>query len=490
MHFTITLVIYIITGNCKIVSFLKTPPTHNISLFNRIPLAINSLNTPEPYSNVTYTDDDLKKEEEEIKQFYRLNTFSLRKDKPPRAHPLYKFLKQERKRIIRLERLQKENNVEERKQEWRDFLESVKDGTYKPIFNEKQQQLWQKVYAKCFEVAAPLAIEIDEIENNKKLELEDRNELAANIREQIAALHAKVFAEFDDELKACGAFQAAEDYFAKAPRYVLDACQPDFFNAMYKLPENCTLPADVIWKNTVLGGNREPNERFWKMHEIPGLGQKKKKRLGRGHGSGKGGSSGRGCKGQKHRSGRFIHPMFEGGQTPLYRRLPKFVGRPVGPGHRFNRFRYELIPVHQLNVALDGMIVDWACLERMGAQLGRYQLNHPIKVVGGKKFNGKSIPLTAKNLTVKAHAFTKSAAKAIMDNGGRCLLLRPRTHDIVAEEYDPRIPRAERYIFSGKISKREKKRRELKRKILEMDAANQKPPPPSTSLHEQEHHSL
>ncbi|EKX72049.1 50S ribosomal protein L15, putative [Theileria equi strain WA] len=424
------------------------------------------------FLGVDYSDEDLRKEEEEIRDFYQMNTFSMKKDKLPRAHPLYRFLKQERKKIIKLEQEQKTRNREARKQEWRDYFTSLKDGTYKPIFTPEQIKVWHLVFDRCLELTGPLRKEIDTIMSNGKLELEDRNALCVKIREQIQEIESEVFKSSKKELSEVGALERLDQYMATVPRYVWDICQPDFRNAFYVLPENCTLPSDITWKSSVFGGGMEPNERFWKLDKLPRIGNKKKKRLGRGHGSGKGGSSGRGCKGQKHRSGAYVNPMFEGGQTPLYRRLPKFVGRPVGPGHRYNRFRYELIPIPELNKAPDGSIVDWNCLERLGARLGRYQFNHPIKVVGGKRSGGTSASLTAKNLTVKAHAFTKSAAKAIMDNGGKCLLLRPKTHDIVAEVYDPRIPRAKRYIFSGKISKYERKRRELIEKLKE-DAEKQ-----------------
>merc|ERR1719231_1838334 len=60
---------------------------------------------------------------------------------------------------------------------------------------------------------------------------------------------------------------------------------------------------------------------------------KSKTRKGRGISAGQGATCGFGTRGQKSRSGRGTRPGFEGGQIPLYRRLPKFVGRPMGPGH-------------------------------------------------------------------------------------------------------------------------------------------------------------
>ncbi|CDR97219.1 50S ribosomal protein L15, putative [Babesia bigemina] len=416
-----------------------------------------------------YTEEDLQRERDEIRDFYEINTFSMKRDKLPRAHPLYKFLREERKKAIKLERIHKWRQAEGRRQEWRDFFNSVKcqNGTCENIFTEEQQDVWKRLMDKTMQIAEPLLEEVEAILSNNKLSLEKRNELAVEVRKQIKDVQEQVFKEFEPEMLACGALQKTQEYFANVPTYVMDVCQPDINHNVYIKPENCTLPADIVWSNTVLGSGREPNEPFWKFHLLPSLGQKKKKRLGRGHGSGHGGSSTRGCKGQKHRSGRYINPVFEGGQMPLYRRLPKFVGRPVGPGHRHSRREYQLIPIHQLNVAREGMVVDWATLECLGARLGRYKRGHPIKVIGGKKYAGVAKPLTVRNLIVKAHAFTRSAAREIMDLGGRCMLLRPKTVDIVEEEYHPDVPRARRYIFSGKISRRERRRREIKQRIWE-----------------------
>ncbi|GFE53024.1 ribosomal protein L15 [Babesia ovis] len=419
------------------------------------------------FHGVEYTPEDLQKERDEIRDCYVLNTFSMRKDKLPRAHPLYKFLREERKKAIKIERIQRWRQAEGRKQEWRDFLTSVRDGTDKPLFTPEQQEIWDRLWDRTVELADPLVNDIQAIMADGSLTQEKQNELAVEKRYKIQEIRERVFADFEPELRSSGALDIAQRYIASVPTYVMDICQPDINHNVYIKPENCTLPADIEWSNTVLGSGREPDEPFWKWHLLPSLGQKRKKRLGRGHGSGKGGSSTRGCKGQKHRSGRYVNPVFEGGQMPLYRRLPKFVGRPVGPGHRHGRKRYELIPIHQLNVAKDGMVVDWATLECLGARLGRYKRQHPIKVIGGKKYAGVAQPLTVRNLIVKAHAFTRSAAAEIYKMGGRCLLLRPPTHDIVEEEYHPDVPRARRYIFSGKISRRERRRREIIKRVRE-----------------------
>merc|ERR1719277_1042465 len=74
--------------------------------------------------------------------------------------------------------------------------------------------------------------------------------------------------------------------------------------------------------------------------------RKRKMRKGRGISAGQGATCGFGMRGQKSRSGRPMRAGFEGGQTPLYRRLPKLVGRPTGPGHQNEVF--SLITLEQL----------------------------------------------------------------------------------------------------------------------------------------------
>lgn len=88
---------------------------------------------------------------------------------------------------------------------------------------------------------------------------------------------------------------------------------------------------------------------------------KAKTRKGRGISAGQGKSCGFGDRGQKSRSGRGTRPGFEGGQIPLYRRLPKFVGRPMGAGH--SKTIYGLIPLSKLNSLPEGSTVDYASLQ-------------------------------------------------------------------------------------------------------------------------------
>ena len=128
-----------------------------------------------------------------------------------------------------------------------------------------------------------------------------------------------------------------------------------------------------------------------------------KKRVGRGSGSGLGKTSGRGQKGQKARSGGSIHPVFEGGQLPLYRRIPK-------RGFKNAKFRtvYATINVEDLNVFEDGTVVTPALLKDTG--LLKKQLDG-VKVLG----NGK----LEKKITIQASKFSASALKKIKEAGSK-----------------------------------------------------------------------
>ena len=128
-----------------------------------------------------------------------------------------------------------------------------------------------------------------------------------------------------------------------------------------------------------------------------------KKRLGRGIGSGLGKTSGRGTKGQNSRSGGGVRPGFEGGQLPLFQRLPK------RGFHNHTRVEYTVVNVGQLNELFeDGATVDAQSLITIG--LVKDLANGGIKVLG----NGE----LTKKLTIKANKFSESAKKAIEAAGG------------------------------------------------------------------------
>ena len=142
-----------------------------------------------------------------------------------------------------------------------------------------------------------------------------------------------------------------------------------------------------------------------KLHELsPAEGSVKENfRKGRGAGSGNGKTAGKGHKGQNARSGGGVRPGFEGGQLPLYRKLPK---------RGFNNYRfgkqYAIVNVQSLNKFADGEVVDCAALLAKGIVSDALD---GIKVLGEGE--------VTKKLTVKAAVFSASAKEKIEAVGGK-----------------------------------------------------------------------
>ena len=140
-----------------------------------------------------------------------------------------------------------------------------------------------------------------------------------------------------------------------------------------------------------------------KLHEMKPVegARKERNRVGRGMASGNGKTSGRGHKGQKARSGGGVRLGFEGGQLPLFRRLPKRGFTNI------NRKEYAVVNLDQLNRFEDGTEITPALLIETGVVSNE---KSGIKVLG----NGE----LSKKLTVKAHKFSASAKEAIEGKGG------------------------------------------------------------------------
>ena len=141
-----------------------------------------------------------------------------------------------------------------------------------------------------------------------------------------------------------------------------------------------------------------------KLHELsPAAGSTAPAwRKGRGPGSGNGKTAGRGHKGQNARSGGGVRPGFEGGQLPLYRKLPK-----RGFNNKFATV-YSIVNVEQLNAFEDGAVVDLAALTE--------------KKIVRKEFDGLKVlgrGEITKKLTVKAKIFSASAKEKIEAAGGK-----------------------------------------------------------------------
>ncbi len=141
-----------------------------------------------------------------------------------------------------------------------------------------------------------------------------------------------------------------------------------------------------------------------RLHELSPVegSTKEPKRKGRGHGSGNGKTAGKGHKGQNARSGGGVRPGFEGGQMPLYRRLPK-----RGFTNIFAK-EYVEVKLESLNTFEDGTEIDALMLKKAGVIS---KICDGIVVLG----NGE----ISKKLTVKAARFTKSAKEKIEAAGGK-----------------------------------------------------------------------
>ena len=126
-----------------------------------------------------------------------------------------------------------------------------------------------------------------------------------------------------------------------------------------------------------------------------------RKRIGRGIGSGNGKTAGKGNKGQNARSGGGVRPGFEGGQLPLFQRLPK------RGFHNVNRVEYSVVNVEDLNIFEENAVVDIEALKEAGLVK---KLNDGVKILGDGELT--------KKLTVKANKFSAKAKEVIEKAGG------------------------------------------------------------------------
>ena len=135
---------------------------------------------------------------------------------------------------------------------------------------------------------------------------------------------------------------------------------------------------------------------------------KTRKRIGRGEGSGYGGTSTRGHKGAQSRSGYSRKAGFEGGQMPLYRRVPKFGFTPL------KKTEYKVINLDKLQELADKdiTVIDTEVLMKSGLMSPK----HLIKILGNGTLSAK--------LEVKAHAFSKTAEEAIKNAGGTAIKIQ------------------------------------------------------------------
>jgi large subunit ribosomal protein L15 len=143
-----------------------------------------------------------------------------------------------------------------------------------------------------------------------------------------------------------------------------------------------------------------------KLHDLhPAAGSNKpSRRVGRGHGSGRGKTAGRGTKGQKSRAGSSIPAWFEGGQTPLHIRTPKLHGFT-------NRFRVEYVGINlaALSDVVAGTLITPDVLKHDRLIRDQKTRQLPLKILGGGA--------APKGVTIHAHAFTRSALEKLAAAG-------------------------------------------------------------------------
>jgi large subunit ribosomal protein L15 len=153
-----------------------------------------------------------------------------------------------------------------------------------------------------------------------------------------------------------------------------------------------------------------------KLHELKPAANatKSSKRIGRGQGSGKGGTSTKGHKGQQSRSGYSRKLGFEGGQMPIYRLVPKRGFKNI------NRIEYSPINLRTLQMLADKTQQTEITLDLMKAN-GLISMKDKIKILGNGEISSK--------LTVTAHAFSKSAIEAIEKAGGKCIALMAKEEE-------------------------------------------------------------
>ena len=137
---------------------------------------------------------------------------------------------------------------------------------------------------------------------------------------------------------------------------------------------------------------------------------KNSKRIGRGQGSGKGGTATRGHKGAKSRSGYSKKLGFEGGQMPLQRRIPKFGFKNI------NRVEYKPLNLEKIQSLVDEKKIKTVMDHKLLIKLGVVGKNDLFKVLGRGELKAK--------LKISAHKFSASAKSSIESNGGEAIQIK------------------------------------------------------------------
>uniref|UniRef100_A0A0C9RS47 TSA: Wollemia nobilis Ref_Wollemi_Transcript_15620_1046 transcribed RNA sequence n=1 Tax=Wollemia nobilis TaxID=56998 RepID=A0A0C9RS47_9CONI len=195
----------------------------------------------------------------------------------------------------------------------------------------------------------------------------------------------------------------------------------------------------VVCQAATLTQTPNPTERFRLNNLAPQPGSRRKnKRKGRGPSAGQGGSCGFGMRGQKSRSGPGVRPGFEGGQMPLYRRIPKLRGIAGGMGAGLPKY----VPVNLSDIEAAGfeegeeVSLESLKSKRMINPSGR-ERKLPLKILGDGEIS--------KKLTIKARAFSASA-KVKLESAGCTLITLPGRKKWVKPSVAKNLVRAEEYF--------------------------------------------
>lgn len=178
--------------------------------------------------------------------------------------------------------------------------------------------------------------------------------------------------------------------------------------------------------------------------------RKKAKRLGRGNASGWGTYAGRGMNGQRSRTGSSAKPGFEGGQTPLYRKMPKLKGF-----KNVNRITFQPVNIGKLDVFEEGEEVE---ITKLYERKLISHKNRPVKILGDGELT--------KKLTIKVDKISKTAKQKIKKANGTAIELMNKTEE-KAEKKDPKLKKLEETRNKTKPIKPEKEATKAATKVAE-----------------------
>lgn len=154
-----------------------------------------------------------------------------------------------------------------------------------------------------------------------------------------------------------------------------------------------------------------------KINDILLKKNKRNKRLGRGQGSGKGGTSSRGHKGYKSRSGSHKKYGFEGGQMPLQRRVPKIGFNSIR--NKIRKKHFSIINLDTINLLLENNEIKNNVIDK-----NVFLVNGLVQKRDFIKILGRGNKLVKENLKIFAHAFSQTAIKIIHNSKGECVKIK------------------------------------------------------------------